>query len=421
MKISKKVVFVVASIIFTCTAIAGVFAYSHNIPPAGICAPQYLMFEATQPSVEVEVADADMVVMSKETVEIADVAEVKHVATVESAEQEVSAEPSAKDGGVSSAGVSATINSDAAETSSSDQSVSGNTNTFDIFVGRFKIPSVGLSVACYSSSSQDTVDAVDSAAYYYGYGHTIIADHKHQGFQSIKSCRVGAKATLTTGSGTVEYTCIDIIQGHNTGEVLTDSNYNSIADLHPGALACYTCNDNWRNVTIVFFAQGGGADSTASGGENLGGSNTSYGPCTVHSWSEWEIAWEVNDESGHYGWEKRICSVCDEEEWVALTFEGNSEKSSAEPDSGEGSPVGEGISGDADPEKETAPGGESSVEEIAPGEGNSAGEGVSDDENSADEGVFEDESPANDEGPAEEGIAAPFEPNIPDGEDLPGD
>ena len=36
--------------------------------------------------------------------------------------------------------------------------------------------------------------------------------------------------------------------------MLTDSDYNSIEGMYPDALVCYTCNGNWRNVTIVFFA-----------------------------------------------------------------------------------------------------------------------------------------------------------------------
>ena len=41
--------------------------------------------------------------------------------------------------------------------------------------------------------------------------------------------------------------------GHNTGKTLTDTDCNSIETMHVGALVCYTCNENWQNVTIVFF------------------------------------------------------------------------------------------------------------------------------------------------------------------------
>ena len=130
-------------------------------------------------------------------------------------------------------------------------------STAENYVGRFKIPSVGVNVACYAGSAQSIVDAKDSAAYFYGFGHTIIGDHKHQGFSAIKSCTVGTKATMNTPNGVESYTCVGIIKGHNTGTALTDSDYVDIDYLYPGALACYTCNENWQNVTIVFFMPDG--------------------------------------------------------------------------------------------------------------------------------------------------------------------
>lgn len=122
------------------------------------------------------------------------------------------------------------------------------------YLGRFTVPAAGVDVACYESSAQSVVDARDSAAYFYACGHWIIADHVHQGFGAIKGCKAGNTAYLETERGRTEYTCVDTIQGHNTGKELTDGDYQPIDELYPDTLVCYTCNDNWQNVTIVFFA-----------------------------------------------------------------------------------------------------------------------------------------------------------------------
>ena len=123
------------------------------------------------------------------------------------------------------------------------------------YYGRFQIPAVGVDVACYNSGAQSVVDARDSAAYFYACGHQVIGDHVHQGFGAIKRCRVGDTAQLVTPHGVERYTCVGQIRGHNTGTELTDWDYKPIDDLYPDTLVCYTCNDNWKNVTIVFFAR----------------------------------------------------------------------------------------------------------------------------------------------------------------------
>ena len=123
----------------------------------------------------------------------------------------------------------------------------------DDYVGRFSVPGVGVDVACYDSSEQSVVDKKDSAAFFYDCGHTIIGDHVDQGFGALKSVEVGQQAQLNTPDGIEGYKCVDIIQGHNTGMELTDANYTNIAEMYPDALVAYTCNGNWKDVTILFF------------------------------------------------------------------------------------------------------------------------------------------------------------------------
>ena len=176
------------------------------------------------------------------------------------------------------------------------------------FVGRFSVPSVSVDVACYDSASQATVDAADSAAYFFSCGHTIIGDHVNQGFSAIKSCSVGTTACLKTENGEARYTCVDVIQGHNTGTALTDAAYCSIENLYPGALVCYTCNENWQNVTLVFFVPDSGDTPVVT---------TRPHSCAAdgHEWGTAFSGWEpdyLEDGSlrDYVYYETRRCAVC---------------------------------------------------------------------------------------------------------------
>lgn len=184
------------------------------------------------------------------------------------------------------------------------------------YVGTFSIPGLGLNVKCYSSWEQSVVDAKNSAAYFIGYGHEVIADHKNQGFDKIKKCSVGTTAVFETNGKQLEYVCVDKINGHNTGKDLTDNNYKSIDEYYPGALVCYTCNENWKNITIVFFELKKDCDDVHINGQQDADSTTI---CNIvgHKWSDWKIAWEsINDNGKYYGWNERSCNICDEDEWV---------------------------------------------------------------------------------------------------------
>lgn len=119
--------------------------------------------------------------------------------------------------------------------------------------GRWSIPGHGVDVACFNSSAQSVVNDKDSAAMF-AYGvQTIICDHWNQGFEGIKSCEPGTKALWTSVDGTETwYVCTEKFNGHNTGK-LTDEDYVCVSDRNENGITCYTCNDNYKNVTIVFF------------------------------------------------------------------------------------------------------------------------------------------------------------------------
>ena len=207
------------------------------------------------------------------------------------------------------------------ETKPTETKPNNKPNTFDTYVGRFKISSVGVNVGCYASASQATVDATDSASYFFGYGHRIIADHNNQGFDGIKSCVVGTKATFTYEDGSVEnLVCVGKIQGHNTGEILTDANYNPINDLYPGSIACYTCNENWKNITIVFFMEESEANNKQENREEKPEETTPPAPvygCKEgkHKWTDWKFEWGGTTGGKNFHWQSHECMICHDEEW----------------------------------------------------------------------------------------------------------
>ena len=211
-----------------------------------------------------------------------------------------------------------------------------NQNCDKNYVGRFKIADVGVNVALYDSYSQDVVDKKDSAAYFYGWKHMIIADHKNQGFDKIKKCTVGMVAEIIEDNITTTYKCIAIMQGHNTGKTLTDNNGTLISEIYPGALVCYTCNENWKNITIVFFQKIKDENSDVSDTNNLyepSYSGISMYSCAIngHRWGDWELAWEVlNDDGSYYGWDKRFCDICDDESWQQRTEPSTKNEASTE-------------------------------------------------------------------------------------------
>lgn len=121
-------------------------------------------------------------------------------------------------------------------------------------IGYLSIPDVGIYVECILSNSQQTCDMEDTACFYYYGTQAVIADHNYQGFDAIADCKVGTKAYIIQPNGEeMVYVCTRVTQGHNTKFYLTDSNYNYIDFINPGGITCYTCNENYKNITLAFF------------------------------------------------------------------------------------------------------------------------------------------------------------------------
>lgn len=126
------------------------------------------------------------------------------------------------------------------------------------YIGRWSIPSVRVDVGIYRQYADEggpIVDAWDSATFFYtNSGCTVIGDHNNQGFNAIKRVKIGDMAYIEYENGNVDtYVCVDVVAGHNKVYYLSDADGNSLYDIYQGKLLCYTCNDNWRNVTVVVF------------------------------------------------------------------------------------------------------------------------------------------------------------------------
>ena len=124
-------------------------------------------------------------------------------------------------------------------------------------VGRLYIPEQDIYVALYDCieeiwDRQYAVDMVDSACYFSDdLPHIKIADHVTQDFYNLTEIGLGQNAYVLRGKAIEKLVCVAVIDGHNTGDNITDSDYNKIDAVYD--YICYTCINGWRNIRIVGF------------------------------------------------------------------------------------------------------------------------------------------------------------------------
>ena len=123
--------------------------------------------------------------------------------------------------------------------------------------GNLFIPSVGVEVPLYKTEGdehgQEITDRGYSAALLTSFAMPVIADHKNQGFERIKTCLPNkTKALILTRNQVEEYLCTARMVGSNVEDDILDDQGNSI-DYSGADLCLYTCNEDWRHVTIVLF------------------------------------------------------------------------------------------------------------------------------------------------------------------------
>ena len=128
--------------------------------------------------------------------------------------------------------------------------------------GRFVIPGKDYAVPLYddrSKSTQETVDAQDSAALITSLGTTaVIADHYNQGFDVIRTVGEGTVCYIEDeNNNKTWYTFSSSDQdGYNKGSKLVNSEGENVLNYGEDYLACYTCNINpfaVNSVTIVVW------------------------------------------------------------------------------------------------------------------------------------------------------------------------
>lgn len=122
------------------------------------------------------------------------------------------------------------------------------------FYGRFYVPDAKIDVALYYGLSQAATDRQDSAAIfawenYYG---ELIADHNNQEFSKLFSVEVGTEGYIQLASGDIiSIVCVDVFNGHNTGDLITDENYITVQGRTD--YLTYTCRNGWKNIRICLW------------------------------------------------------------------------------------------------------------------------------------------------------------------------
>lgn len=122
---------------------------------------------------------------------------------------------------------------------------------YENFVGRLYIDDVKIDVALYASWEQKVVDRDDSAAYFGGSKHKIIADHNTEAFAPLGTIKVGTIARIAKEDGTfMYYECTEIFKGYNTGSI-TDNYGNDVTK--KADILMYTCYNGWKNIWVTLW------------------------------------------------------------------------------------------------------------------------------------------------------------------------
>lgn len=118
--------------------------------------------------------------------------------------------------------------------------------------GRLVIPDLGINVGMVYGCSQAIVDAPDSAAVWGAGGGLVIGDHWHQNnYTNIQYSVPGSTIAYVNGA---PYVCVAYFHGHNTGDTLTDNNFNDVMNtLGVGQVLLYTCNGSSYNIHIAIY------------------------------------------------------------------------------------------------------------------------------------------------------------------------
>lgn len=104
-------------------------------------------------------------------------------------------------------------------------------------------------------NAQTLVDSRDSAAIYAWHNNQspIIADHRNQGFDVLKTCEVGDLCYIVDEEDYQTYICVDIDDGavNEIVDMYLSDGTNFSRENDPGYLYMYTCRDPGDSYHIV--------------------------------------------------------------------------------------------------------------------------------------------------------------------------
>lgn len=128
-------------------------------------------------------------------------------------------------------------------------------NSNGLYYGRLFIPELNINVALYSSNQQYITDNKDSANFFY-HNNSLgpyIGDHNTQEFSKLSKAKLGMTAYVINKEDIIiELSCINILNGYNTGYDLIDEK-NNVIEPQNNEYLIYTCR-NPKGVLITIWS-----------------------------------------------------------------------------------------------------------------------------------------------------------------------
>ncbi|MCH3961853.1 MAG: hypothetical protein LKF53_00700 [Solobacterium sp.] len=149
----------------------------------------------------------------------------------------------------------------------------------------------------YEGTSQNIVDAENSAAYMPWGDKVMIADHASQGFSIIRTLGAGATGSISDDAGTTVLTMASSYQGTNTGNGIDLSDGRYAENVNDGSFILYTCNDATGVSVTVTYWNASAQTKAVSGSINM---YRLYNPCSGEHFYTASVS--ERDHLANIGW-----------------------------------------------------------------------------------------------------------------------
>jgi sortase (surface protein transpeptidase) len=139
------------------------------------------------------------------------------------------------------------------EQTTANQNSQQDNNYSANYYGRLYIPDANIDVGLYYGASQAICDKEDSANIFSMsvFDGLYIADHNNQEFAKLFSVKSGMTGYIVLANDVkFNIVCTDVLNGHNTGELIVNENGDANLDAD---FLMYTCKDNWKNILICLW------------------------------------------------------------------------------------------------------------------------------------------------------------------------